>query len=55
MYSALFKNHVDCKFVEDSGSCVFYKNKSGKAKKVVVYEEDSGVDVKDVAISEEEE
>ncbi|CAD6583543.1 MAG: hypothetical protein CYPHOPRED_002390 [Cyphobasidiales sp. Tagirdzhanova-0007] len=55
MYKSLYNNHTQCKFVEDTGSCVFYKNKLGKAQRVVVYEEDSGVDVRDVTVSEEEE
>lgn len=47
MYRSLVKNYSECKFVEDTGSCVFYKNRFGKAKRTVVYEEDSGVDVRD--------
>lgn len=47
MYHSLVKNYSECKFVEDNGSCVFYKNRFGKAKRTVVYEEDSGVDVRD--------
>ena len=46
MYYSLYNNYSQCKFVEDTGSCVFYKNAQGKAKRTVVYEEDSGVDVK---------
>jgi len=48
MYYSLYRNYSECKFVEDTGSCVFYKNRFGKARKVVVYDqEDSGVDVRD--------
>lgn len=54
MYTSLFKNYSLCKFVEDTGSCVFYKNRFGQAAKKVVYEEDSGVDVKNSQSSDDE-
>lgn len=43
MYSSLMKNYSKCKFVEDTGSCLFYKDAYGNASRRVVYEEDSGV------------
>jgi len=43
MYYSLVKNYQECRFVEDEGSCLFYKNKFGKAARRVVYEEDSAV------------
>lgn len=54
LYVSLYKTYSQCRFVEDEGSCVFYKNANGKAKRRVVYEEDSGVDIKDVKESDEE-
>lgn len=45
MYYSLVNNYRECKFVEDEGSCLFYRNKLGKAVRRVVYDEDSGVDV----------
>jgi len=46
MYTSLVSNYRQCRFVEDNDSCVFYKNAQGKAQRRVVYEEDSGVDVR---------
>lgn len=45
MYYSLVNNYKECKFVEDEGSVLFYRNKLGKAVRKVVYDEDSGVDV----------
>jgi omega-6 fatty acid desaturase (delta-12 desaturase) len=44
MYYSLVNNYKECKFVEDEGSCLFYRNKYGKSVRKVVNEEDSGVD-----------
>lgn len=46
MYYSLVNNYKECKFVEDEGSVLFYRNKLGKSVRKVVYDEDSGVDVK---------
>lgn len=43
MYYSLVKNYKECKFVEDEGSVLFYKNSKGQAKRKVVYEVDSAV------------
>lgn len=43
MYSQLLKTKKECVFVEDTGSCLVYKNRQGKAKLRVVYESDSGM------------
>lgn len=45
VYVSLYKNYRDCKFVEDTGDCVFYKNAKGESKRVAVWDSDSGVDV----------
>ncbi|KAL7006735.1 hypothetical protein EMMF5_003621 [Cystobasidiomycetes sp. EMM_F5] len=47
IYVALYRSYSQCKFVEDEGSCVFYKNAKGKALREVVYETDSGVGLSD--------
>jgi len=46
----VIKTIRECKFVEDDGEVVFYKNAYGQAKCKAVYNEpvsDSGVDVLD--------
>lgn len=45
MYTSLLNNYRDCKFVEDEGQILVYKNKLGKSKTKVVCDADSGVDV----------
>lgn len=47
MYYSLVKNYQECRFVEDEGGTVFYKNKQGKAARRVVYEVDSAVALQD--------
>jgi len=46
---SLYKNYKECRFIEDKGDVVFYKNASGLAQRVAVDEykgqSDSGVDV----------
>ena len=54
MYYSLWNNFANCKFVEDTGSCVFYKNKKGVAARTVVYESDSGAALSDDSSSGEE-
>lgn len=55
MYYSLVKNYQECRFVEDEGGCVFYKNKNGKAARRVVYEEDSAVALGDTTSGSEQE
>ncbi|KZO92532.1 putative delta-12 fatty acid desaturase [Calocera viscosa TUFC12733] len=50
MFKALWISYRDCKFVEDTGDVVFFKNRTGMAKAVAVFPDkgvisDSGVDV----------
>lgn len=37
MFVALFKNYRACRFVEDEGDVIFYKDARGKAQRRVVY------------------
>lgn len=54
MYVQLYKTFVSCRFVEDTGPCVFYKNRSGQAAREAVLEADSGVCVRDSPSSDGE-
>lgn len=48
MFVSLWKNYSSCRFVEDEGEVLFYKNAIGKAARSVVMPtvaSDSGVDV----------
>lgn len=48
MFVSLWKNYSSCRFVEDEGEVVFYKDAYGRASRSVVYPSipsDSGVDV----------
>lgn len=46
---SLFKNYRECRWIEDNGDVVFYKNASGVAQRVGVEDNggvsDSGVDM----------
>jgi len=52
-WKSLFKSYSQCRFVEDEGDVVFYKNAKGKAARAVVMQDkkgnvsDSGIDVTD--------
>ena len=50
MFVALYKSYKSCRFVEDEGDVIFYKNAQGKAARRVVYDappSDSAVEAED--------
>lgn len=52
LFLTLFRNYRDCRFVEDEGDVLFYKNSQGKAQLRVAYDtpvSDSGIDMTDEA------